>query len=284
MRDVVFYHKNCLDGLFSAATVYKYLKLKGREEIVLIPLSHKDGIDLDLLDESTNVWIVDFSFPYEVLKEIDSRVKFVTLYDHHISTESLILLKDTLPNTHIYVDISRSGARICWDKLFSSEAPRCILLSEDRDLWRFKFPETRAFTESLMSRELNPDDEETQKLLEKDNLDSYILEGETLFRSKTNRVKRAINKGFYGIIKGNRTFFVNASEDISEIGEAIYKSHTEPIVAAVYYIDGDVVKFSLRSNTVNVESIAREFNGGGHVGAAGFQLKLKWKELINYIR
>lgn len=286
MKHIIVYHAQCLDGIFSAATVYKYLNSLEHKDISFIPMTYQMGFDLDFLDKDTTLWIVDFSFPYELLKDMNDRCQRIVWYDHHISSESIALMKDTLPNTEITIDIKHSAAYIVWAKLFYREPPRAIILSEDRDLWKFKFPETRSFTEGLFSySDINPDGSRIQGLLVYDDMvKTYIAEGEVLRRAKEKRVNKAINHGYYGKIKGHNAFFVNATEDISEIGEKIYLSHEDPIVAVIYNIGENVVKFSLRSNTINVEKIAKQFHGGGHVGAAGFELKLRMREVEKMLR
>ncbi|TRZ49309.1 MAG: hypothetical protein D4S01_08780 [Dehalococcoidia bacterium] len=286
MKHIVVYHSRCLDGIFSAAAVYKHLEALNCKDIVCIPQTYKDGFDLQFLDKDTTLWIVDFSFPYEILKDMDNLCAKVVWYDHHISSESIALMGDSLPNTEIHIDIKHSAAYTVWIRLFKTQPLKAITLSEDRDLWRFKFPETRSFTEGLFSHhDISPTSDKIRDLLTSDKtVNTYILEGDVLLRAKDNRIDRAINRGYYGKIKGHNAFFVNSGEDISEIGEKVYLSHEEPIVAVVYNIGENVVKFSLRSNTINVEQIARAFHGGGHVGAAGFELKLRMREVEKMLR
>jgi len=121
--------------------------------------------------------------------------------------------------------------------------------------------------------------------LARELIKNTIEAGKVLLKAKTARVKQAIKRGYYGTIKGHKAFYVNSSEDISSIGEEIYLSHTEPIVAVIYtYIGEDIIRFSLRSNQINVREIAEMFrNGGGHTAAAGFNLvadKKRWNRIL----
>lgn len=280
MKNIIIYHKNCLDGIFSAGVVYKFLN-NASESVSFVPMDYTDGFDMNMLDKETILWIVDFSFSYDDMKIMNESAYKVYWYDHHISSESILFMKEELNNIEMVINIKHSGAYITWNELFSKEeVPKCILLVEDRDLWRFKYDETRHFTESLISYpKLSPNSDTVQNLLNKSNIEPYVREGVVLSRAKEKRIERAINKGFYGTIKGHNAFFVNASEDISEIGERIYLSNIDPIVAVIFNIEESIIRFSLRSNSINVEDIARSFSGGGHISAAGFSLNTKLSEL-----
>lgn len=286
MKNVVIYHKNCLDGIFSAGVVFKFLKTEGEESISFVPMSHSDGFDMGLLDNETVLWIVDFSFSYDDMKIMNDIVHKMYWYDHHISSQGLLLMWEDLNKTTMSVDLSHCGAHIAWSNLFPVlEVPKCILFVEDRDLWKFKYPETKKFTESLASYpNLQPDSDIVQDLFVNSNVDKYIIEGEVLLRAKEKRIERAINNGYYGTIKKHNAFFVNAIEDISEIGERIYKSNIDPIVAVVYHIEENTIKFSLRSNTIDVEQIARDFKGGGHISAAGFVVNTRLEDMKKILR
>lgn len=288
--NLIIFHKNCIDGLTSAAIVNYFLGNEVNKQF--LPLAYGDGLDLSLLDNDTTLWILDFSFPLELMWDINPCVKKVYWFDHHITQESsLKVFPERLSNFEIISDIKRSGATITWDALFEKGTrPQIVNIAEDRDLWKFKLPFTREYTESMFYDLKDPRDTRWNVLLASDSsvmagmLEDWRIKGETLLKVKQDRIDRALKSGYYGTIEGCRAYFVNSGVDVSEIGEEIYLSHPDPIIGVIYtYIGVDTVKFSLRSNCIDVQKIAAKFNGGGHEHAAGFVLYSQtpaYRELI----
>jgi nanoRNase/pAp phosphatase (c-di-AMP/oligoRNAs hydrolase) len=89
-------------------------------------------------------------------------------------------------------------------------------------------------------------------------------------------VREAVKQAQVGILQGYKTAVVNALYlNCSEIGNELAKTHD---VSLTWFERHDgVIQFSLRSiGDIDVSAIAKSFNGGGHLHAAGFQLPLEY--------
>lgn len=281
-KNRILYHGKCTDGICAAAIVHKFLREEttyDESNNTFIPMQYGDGIDMHKIDKDTIVWIVDFSPTLGQIVEIDARAKRVMWFDHH-ATAMHNTISTSFNNTIKVFDINRCGAQITWDEIYHTPRPEIVDIVGDRDRWIFKLPNTKPVTEGMHYLITTPLDPRWEELLdpslEQKVLNEFFTGGQLLLKAKDYRIENALKRGYYGKIKGHKAFYVNASEDISEIGERIYLSHNTPIVAVMYsqHAANEFV-FSLRSNTINVREIAQLYGGGGHDYAAGFKLLLK---------
>ena len=135
---VVYYHANCPDG-FGAAWCF-WRKFKDNAEY--IPVKHGD-LPEDVTD--CYVYVVDFSFPEEILLEMKERAKRVIVLDHHISAQ-----KKLSHLSFCHFDMSHSGAYLAWAYLFGSdEVPTLIRYIEDRDLWKWEYPDSKIILSAI---------------------------------------------------------------------------------------------------------------------------------------
>lgn len=287
-KHFIVYHKNCPDGLASAAIVNYYLG--ETVEKVFFPANYGDVFDPDNLDKDTTLWILDFSFPMPIMWEMNDKAKKIIWIDHHPTAIMSVILEEKLNNVERHLDTKKAACRLTWESLFpDKEVPYIIDIAEDRDMWWFKLPQTRAVTEAMYYDIKEPTDIKWLELLSDGGraglyIQEYSVQGQGLLKAKKHRVEKAVKRGYYGSILGKRAFYVNSAEDISEIGEEIYMSHPDPIVAVIYHYEGyNGIKFSLRSNTIDVSKIAQELGGGGHVYSAGFTLDFVANGKVNDI-
>jgi oligoribonuclease NrnB/cAMP/cGMP phosphodiesterase (DHH superfamily) len=153
----VIYHADCPDGFGAALAARRHFGPDAR----LLPLHH--GTDWRLLGLAGQaVYILDFSFPPDVLEEIAGSARSVVQIDHHATARApwaTHLVPDnngqesfrhpTLPLTVIF-DLDKSGCRLAWEHFFPTQAlPLLLSHIEDIDLWRFALPGTRAFNRAL---------------------------------------------------------------------------------------------------------------------------------------
>ncbi|MCB4358149.1 phosphoesterase [Quatrionicoccus australiensis] len=109
-----------------------------------------------------DLFILDFSFAPEVLKELAATAKSVTQIDHHLSARKAWngLLQAGADGKQSYqhpelplrviFDLDKSGARLAWEHFHPTTAlPLALAHIEDQDMWRFALPGTRAFCRAL---------------------------------------------------------------------------------------------------------------------------------------
>jgi uncharacterized protein len=86
--------------------------------------------------------VFDFSFPKAVIERLVGQGTRLEIHDHHESARRDI---EGFPFCHF--DMDKSGARLAWEYFFPLlDPPQWLLYVEDRDLWRFKYDQTIAFS------------------------------------------------------------------------------------------------------------------------------------------
>lgn len=182
----VYHGPGCADGLASAWAVHRALG-DGVEFVAAqygdTPPGYKKHVIADLAGATVtrptgemagrDVLIVDFSYPRATLEALAREARSVLVLDHHkTAQEDLIGLAKINPKGPGYLDclahldhpgrinlaaifdMDRSGAGITWDYLVGGPRSPLIDLVEDRDLWRFKLADSRAFHAVLTSYDI----------------------------------------------------------------------------------------------------------------------------------
>ena len=153
----ILYHADCPDGFGAAYAAWR----RFGDTAAYRPMHHGQPWEMAEIAGHT-VYILDFSFPPEVLEAMAARASAVIQIDHHASARrpwADRLTKTTdgsescrhpaLPLTVIF-DLAKSGVRLAWE-YFHPAAPLPLILRhvEDMDMWRFALPETRAVGRAL---------------------------------------------------------------------------------------------------------------------------------------
>ena len=79
---VVIYHGDCPDGFGAAYAAWK----KFGDQATYLPWKDRDIVPAGLQDKE--VYIVDFSFPAPLLRQLNDTNKSVIVIDHHVSAEA----------------------------------------------------------------------------------------------------------------------------------------------------------------------------------------------------
>lgn len=265
----VWYHSNCYDGFGAAWAASKFL---GRgDDVVYQPVSYSYPPPEFLAED--DIYIVDFSFPRDVLLQIKDKAKSLIVLDHHKTAEEALRGLD-----FCVFDMDRSGAGITWDYFHKNTTrPALINLIEDRDLWRFKVPGSKAFHSFILGE---PFDfgrwDEIASQLEGDSAFAIYESGQTILDYAATLVQKIISKSWLGKIEGHTVALCNIASHWSEVGEALCFKHPEAAFGASFTVLPDLtVMWSLRSlSDFDVSAIAKIFGGGGHKNAAGFKSDL----------
>jgi len=137
--DTVLFHANCPDGRAAAFVAYVRLAENAR----YIPVKHGDPVPSGM--EGRAVALLDFSFPQKEMSKLLKQTsgKLVVL-DHH-KTAKDVLMKMSAANR--VFDMDHSGCVLAWN-FFSPllPVPKILQYIEDRDLWRWKLPDSKAFS------------------------------------------------------------------------------------------------------------------------------------------
>lgn len=263
---VCIYHANCADG-FGAA--YAFWKAFG-DTAHYIPAQYRDEPPYQVVGR--HVYILDFSYRQDVMREIAAEAEHVTVLDHHkTAREDLASLFEEKVIDGVF-DMNRSGAVIAWNYLHPEKpVPRLLKYIQDRDLWRWELDYSKEISAALRSYPM--DFRVWDDLM--DNILRLKKEGEALERSNRQQIAHLKTEAFYRKIDGYNVPVINAYGPIvSELAGEL--SEGEPFAAA-YQVVSDGVIFSLRSSQdgLDVSEIAKKFGGGGHKHAAGFKVDIK---------
>jgi hypothetical protein len=268
LKPLVIYHSPCADG-FSAAWCFHHKDPQGYD---FYPAQHGNPPPIVL---GRDVYIVDFSYPADTLLMMAAEARSIHVWDHHKSAQAdLEGRREELAKHGVLIefDMNRSGAGLTWDMLFPRDA-RPVMLNyiEDRDLWRFALPGSKAVGDYVFS---NPYLFETwDTLMMATKVEDAIAGGIVLRRAKDKELAEMlpILRG-HALIAGHVVPAVNLPYVYaSDAGHILCEGQA---FAAVWTQSADLVTVSLRSTDagLDVSKIAKYYGGGGHRNAAGFRL------------
>ena len=265
MKTYVLYHDSCMDGAGAAWAAWKSLG----ERAEYIPVQYSR--DVPLLEDGSTVYIVDFSFKRPVLEALCKRMSLVQIIDHHKTSQA-----DLAGLDNCVFDMTQSGAVLTWNFFHVPKPiPRFLKLIEDRDLWKWEFPESKHVGLAMFSRGF--DFRTYDNYREPDVLVNLATEGAAIERFQDNIIGMVVkHTQFQRIGTYDDIPCVNTPVLQSETANALCKKFVDKPFAACYFIKetGERV-YSLRTirKDVDVAAIAVQYGGGGHRAAAGFTTK-----------
>ena len=281
MEIVCISHKSCNDGMSAYWAVAKKF---GRYNVDHRPMAHEDDIDPQLLKDKV-VYIVDFSFPPEVMDEIAKYAKEVTLLDHHKSAMERLGNK-SYPNVEMIFDMDNCGAIVTWNYLFpDEEIPVMLRYVCDRDLGKMEMKDVEEVTLYLFSLRHDFDtwNEAMNLQIGTKAWESMISEGKTLKRKLYHDINVMIKDKMVGYLpyKDSYIFLTNVPKfygsDMCRVLLEEFRDEANPELLAIYYfVNGyGVYEFGVRSDERgdSAREFAEMFGGGGHEFAAGFSTK-----------
>ena len=256
----VIYHADCTDGFGAAYSAWKLLG--NRSEYYAC----KHGTQPPDI-KGKNVVILDFSFDNATIKQMIEEADNLLVIDHHKS--AMVELHD-ISNTHF--DMTKSGAILSWEFFHpGKEPPKFIRYIQDRDLWSWELDYSKEFSAAF---DMVPFEfEEFEKFEDDSVFDDAVKRGSYILAYSKTVIKKVCEKAVKRKYKGKDVLVVNSSHWMSEIGSRLAPDCD---FAMIWYYDHNdrMIKVSLRSfhDRIDVSEIAKEFDGGGHKKASGFQL------------
>lgn len=276
---LVLYHSSDLDGVFSAALiVQKY----GLENVKCIPVNYGMEFPFNEIEEGVkNVWVVDFSFE-DKMSEIAQKLQLdyhitLTWIDHH---ESAIRKNPGANYINGARSVGKGACEMVYHYLYNDEATILIKYLSTYDVWdkeRFNWDLIMNIQYGVRAR-VGLDASKAVSLLSRTMSPTFIrdlaTEGSVIL-SWTDQVNEGYVKcsAFEGTICGVKAVFMNTNVFNSNVFKS-YNGEYEIMVPFRYEKNG-LVRFSIyadHNDKVNCAEMAERFGGGGHVGAAGFQL------------
>jgi oligoribonuclease NrnB/cAMP/cGMP phosphodiesterase (DHH superfamily) len=212
-----------------------------------------------------------------VLEDLKAQFPSLVVFDHHMPMKPELEGLD-----YCFYSEDHSSCVQVWEALCGDlPVPMILRYVEDRDLWKFELPESKAINAYIATM---PND--FIQWLDF-NIQVAHLAGEAVVKIQDKQIKsRLKDVKLIGFSTASMSFdlgsgvfdytipIVNASENISELGEAMNEAYPDAPFSISYCDRADGKRsYSLRSrNGFDVSVVAKAFGGGGHKGAAGFAL------------
>lgn len=258
MKPLVIYHNHCADG-FTAA----WIATVALGECELLPASYGDAPP-DVTGR--DVYVLDFSYPREVMLTMKGQAERLLVLDHHKTAE------EALQGLHFCrFSANECGASMTWDHFEGTELPMLVQYVRDRDLWLWLLPDSRKISAFIRSFEFAVSTWDYLQRFLDTRPDEAASIGAGILRAQEQRVRIAAKSPRTVILGGHYVSVVNCTSDLSEVGDVLA---AQTGAGATWRQNSrGQFQWSIRSDgRVDVSAIAKGFGGGGHHNAAGFVL------------
>ena len=259
--DLIIYHRDCPDG-FCAAFVAK----KRYPEARLLGCTYGEAPPMDEV-RWKDVLVVDFSWDRDTVIAMACSATSFEVLDHHKTAQQNLAGLDCAT-----FDMNRSGAALAWDKLFSGPRPWYVDYVQDRDLWQWKLPNSKEISAYVMAL---PHTIEAWSELDTITAEDAARLGVGVRKQVEHYIEKIAAQAREGNFWDFKTAVVNAPyTNISDVLNRLCEQGYDVGLGWFERKDGRV-QFSLRSiGDTDVSLIAKNYGGGGHKNAAGFELPL----------
>lgn len=265
--NTVLYHANCNDG--SASALAAWLSLG--DDASYIPVQY--GLEPPEIEPSTMLYILDFSYPREVIKDLAGISGGVVIIDHH-KTAREDLRGYIADKVKVIYNVEECGATLSWLYFHGKPIPKLFRYIKDRDLWLRQYPETDGIAKAL---QLTKDFRDLVQFIHDPN--SIVAQGEVIQSYIDMQCKIFVEHSQCQQWEGHQIPLFNAPGFlISDLLHLALEKHPDAPFAVSYFDLGDKRIFSLRSrqgSDVDVSKIVKKYGGGGHKHAAGFSRSLR---------
>jgi oligoribonuclease NrnB/cAMP/cGMP phosphodiesterase (DHH superfamily) len=287
MKDykIVIYFHNDPDGVTSGAIALKYYKEQGYENVECRKINYNYNFEKEYnyLKENDvdELVILDFCFPEEYMNKFHRVIanNNIIWVDHHPIIDK-IKLDSEIRGLR---SKDNAGCVLTWKYYYpNKDENEIVLYIEDLDLWNWRWTNTKPFINYFDMKCKTPED--VLSYFQFEDIDGYeinkfIEQGKVLLEAQAVRIKKAFEQGRDIMFHGHKTRSCNSSNDVSQVGEYCYKDKEYPI-GMIWQIVGKNIIVGLRSNSINVGTIATSYkNGGGHKFASGFVLPITKENL-----
>jgi uncharacterized protein len=301
-KQIFIYHGNCPDG-FTAAWVFDKFR-DPRIDGTVEYFAARYGDDPPDC-KGKEVWMVDFSYPRDVMIEKVFKPSARTIVmDHHKTAEAALKdIQGELRDKHrlqrdtdkVIFDMHRSGSGILYDELraaadrkngiktpaIGGRALWLVDYIEDRDLWKNALPDTELVSAYLFSLPMTFESWNAVSAMRRVD----VAEGGRAIKRYIDTFgEKVCAMARFEEIDGTKiptinTPYMNCSDHVGRLSEM----YPDAPYAAGYFRRADAQwQFSLRTrngSTFDVSELAKKFGGGGHRAAAGFTVeRLPWEK------
>jgi nanoRNase/pAp phosphatase (c-di-AMP/oligoRNAs hydrolase) len=182
-------------------------------------------------------------------------------------------------------DMTKSGAGLAYRYFHNTDRlPNMIKFVEDRDLWKFKYGDnTKAFHAYLLSQpfEYSKWTKVSEAAEDHDGLDAIIKKGNSVLEYCNQLVANIVEPAMVYEVNGVKYALFCTSSHWAEVGEfACEKYDLDYSIALTIDFKQNQTRGSIRPKKgTDCLPLASFLGGGGHAGAAGFQMPLNLSPL-----
>lgn len=277
-----FYHSADLDGHCSGAIVkYRY------PECELFGINYGQDFPWEKIGKNEKVFMVDFALqPFSNMVKLNSICKLVWIDHHKTAIDSAIETGVDFAGVRIE---GQAGCELTWDYVCGTSRPWVVTLLGRYDVWDHDNPDTLAFQYGMRLRDTWPEKNMpmwARLFNERDDL-KIVKEGRTIliYEEQTNSkfckaysfatVMPCYPGTFDDIPPMLRAICVNRGFTNSKVFDSVWNPTEYDIMITFCRLPLPKRKWtvSLYSDKPEIDcgAIAKNFGGGGHKGAAGFQ-------------
>ena len=270
---VIYHGRHCPDGFGAALAAWMFYG----DAAEYLALDHGQVQSLDDLPAIAGraVYILDFSFGPELLRAIDTEAAKLVLLDHHKSA------LDKLGGFAcrcgvVHFDMAKSGARLAWEFFHPErDVPALLQYVEDRDIWKWEFPESAPFLAAL---DMEPQDFERWH-----EIAGFSTEQLGQFMARGGAMDEKYRKLAADIASAAQPLVFNGVEGLMVNAPGLFHSLVGDLLSAqsgtfalMWSAGSGGVKVGLRSQRhFDCIPLAESLGGGGHAQACGFKVGIE---------
>lgn len=259
---VVLYHAKCTDGFVAAWAAYRVLGLKAE----YIPVEHQTPLPEGLTGKT--VYLLDFSYPAEMMQKLVAENVRVIALDHHVtSRESTELAHD------FRYSQEQSGAMLAWEYFHPNVPPPYLVrVVQDIDLHTMALPDALVLSDwlDLYNFDFRLYSKFARMLDTVAGRRRAVRTGEVVHSYRTVLVQRIISNNAYEVeLDGYQVPAVTTELFHAEVAMAVAQGRPFGIA---WRVRSHGVHVSLRSDEqgIDVGELAARHGGGGHKHIASF--------------
>jgi oligoribonuclease NrnB/cAMP/cGMP phosphodiesterase (DHH superfamily) len=232
------------------------------------------------LKPQDEIYILDFSWPVDILDKVNDQVRQLIVIDHHDDKD-----EEFVSRGYVIHDLSKSAAILAWEYFNPNQRPpRALLLIQDYDLWQFNYVETRAFEYGLKAtKELKTVADRHRAFVKTSaTMEKIIAQGSVIKNEVDNYIDYFLKSRNFKVstFQGWRVAVLNTTTHRNELSERLY---LDPDLGLDFVLcwsikDEDRFVVSMRGKKgrcPNLVQIAKQYGGGGHPQAAAFNIPMK---------
>jgi len=272
-----FYHSADLDGHCSGAIIFKKYP-----ECEMIGINYGDTFPWDSIEKGEQVFMVDFSLqPFSDMERLSEICNLVWI-DHHISA---IKEFEATPIKKIDAELDNksAGCELTWVYCFPEElTPLSVFLLGRYDIWDLEVhPAIMPFQWGMRLYNTLPSEKIWDAILIPDisfefaDMRKIRDDGRLLLKFRDQENEKYISAcSFETEFEGLRAIAINRGLTNSQMFDSVWDTEKYDIMLTFIWRKGQwTVSLYSTKSAVDVSVIAKKYGGGGHKGAAGFQIK-----------